>query len=255
MLLPKANTPRWIIILLDLMMSLMALFFAYLIRFDLKADVLIIKTEWDILSKSIVFYVVIKLVVFYLFKIHKGLVRHTSTEDLKRIISASLICSILFVGIGILRYYFYDGYYLFPTSVLLIEFMAASILLLGSRFAIKLIYIESVKTKTIDHRVLIYGAGISGLITKRTIEKDVSNRYKIIGFIDDNKKLSGNRLEGVTIFNTSKLETLISDEGVSLLIIAIQNPDKENKKRIAELCLEKRSNNTESAQSKKLDQW
>jgi FlaA1/EpsC-like NDP-sugar epimerase len=239
MLLPKANTPRWIIILLDLMMSLMALFFAYLIRFDLKADVLIIKTEWDILSKSIVFYVVIKLVVFYLFKIHKGLVRHTSTEDLKRIISASLICSILFVGIGILRYYFYDGYYLFPTSVLLIEFMAASILLLGSRFAIKLIYIESVKTKTIDHRVLIYGAGISGLITKRTIEKDVSNRYKIIGFIDDNKKLSGNRLEGVTIFNTSKLETLISDEGVSLLIIAIQNPDKENKKRIAEVCLEK----------------
>jgi len=239
MLLPKANTPRWIIILLDLLMSLMALFFAYLIRFDLKADVLIIKTEWDILSKSIVFYIVIKLVVFYLFKIHKGLVRHTSTEDLRRIISASLICSVLFVGVGILRYYFYDGYYLFPTSVLLIEFMAASILLLGSRFAIKLIYIESVKTKTIDHRVLIYGAGISGLITKRTIEKDVSNRYKIIGFIDDNKKLSGNRLEGVTIFNTSNLQKLIRDEGVSLLIIAIQNPEKQNKKRVAELCLEK----------------
>ena len=239
MLLPKANTPRWIIILLDLLMSLMALFFAYLIRFDLKADVLIIKTEWDILSKSIVFYIVIKLVVFYLFKIHKGLIRHTSTEDLRRIISASLICSILFVGIGILRYHFYDDYYLFPTSVLLIEFMAASILLLGSRFAIKLIYIESVKTKTIDHRVIIYGAGISGLITKRTIEKDVSNRYKIIGFIDDNKKLSGNRLEGVTIFNTANLEKLIRDEGASLLIIAIQNPDKENKKRVAELCLEK----------------
>ena len=128
---------------------------------------------------------------------------------------------------------------MFPTSVLLIEFMAASILLLGSRFAIKLIYIESVKTKTIDHRVIIYGAGISGLITKRTIEKDVSNRYKIIGFIDDNKKLSGNRLEGVTIFNTSNLEKLIRDEGVSLLIIAIQNPEKQNKKRVAELCLEK----------------
>lgn len=239
MLLPKANTPRWVIILLDLLMSLMALFFAYLIRFDLKTDVLIIRTEWDVLSKSIFFYIVIKLVVFYLFKIHKGLVRHTSTEDLRRIISASLICSILFVGIGMLRYYFYDGYYLFPTSVLLIEFMAASILLLGSRFAIKLIYIESVKTKTIDHRVLIYGAGISGLIAKRTIEKEVSNSYKIIGFLDDNKKLSGNRLEGVTIFNTNNLEKLIQDEGVSLVIIAIQDPDKENKKRVAELCLEK----------------
>ena len=237
MILPKSNTPRWIIIVLDILLSLFALLFAYIIRFDLKADAELIRVEWNILSKSIAIYIAVKLVVFYLFKIHKGLVRHTSTEDLRRIILASLVSTITFAILGFVRSRFFDGYYLFPTSVLLIEFLASAVLLLGSRFAVKLIYMESIKNKDIEDRVLIYGAGISGLITKRTIEKDAMSKQKIIGFIDDNPKLAGNRLEGLNIFNSSKLEKLIKEEGVSLVIIAIQNPDKSNKKKIAEICL------------------
>ena len=237
MILPKSNTPRWIIIVLDILLSLFALLFAYIIRFDLKADAELIRVEWNILSKSIAIYIAVKLVVFYLFKIHKGLVRHTSTEDLRRIILASLVSTITFAILGFVRSRFFDGYYLFPTSVLLIEFLASAVLLLGSRFAVKLIYMESIKNKEIEDRVLIYGAGISGLITKRTIEKDAMSKQKIIGFIDDNSKLAGNRLEGLNIYNSSKLEKLIKEEGVSLVIIAIQNPDKSNKNKIAEICL------------------
>ena len=237
MILPKSNTPRWIIIVLDILLSLFALLFAYIIRFDLKADAELIRVEWNILSKSIAIYIAVKLVVFYLFKIHKGLVRHTSTEDLRRIILASLVSTITFAILGFVRSIFFDGYYLFPTSVLLIEFLASAVLLLGSRFAVKLIYMESIKNKEIEDRVLIYGAGISGLITKRTIEKDAMSKQKIIGFIDDNSKLAGNRLEGLNIYNSSKLEKLIKEEGVSLVIIAIQNPDKSNKNKIAEICL------------------
>jgi len=237
MILPKSNTPRWIIIVLDILLSLFALLFAYIIRFDLKADAALIREEWSILSKSIGIYILVKLVVFYLFKIHKGLVRHTSTEDLRRIILATLVSTVTFAILGFVRSAFFDGYYLFPTSVLLIEFLASAVLLLGSRFAVKLIYMESIKNKEIEDRVLIYGAGISGLITKRTIEKDAMSKQKIIGFIDDNPKLVGNRLEGLNIYNSSKLEKLIKEEGVSLVIIAIQNPDKSNKKRVAEICL------------------
>ena len=237
MILPKSNIPRWIIIVLDMLMSLFALLFAYIIRFDLKADDTLIRLEWEILSKSIGIYILVKLAVFYLLKIHKGLVRHTSTEDLRRIILAALIASTTFAILGFFRYSMLDGYFLFPTSVLLIEFLASAVLLLGSRFAVKLIYMESIRNKEIEDRVLIYGAGISGLITKRTIEKDVLTKQKIIGFIDDNIKLSGNRLEGLNIYSASKLDKLINEEGVSLVIIAIQNPDKLNKKKIVEICL------------------
>ena len=108
MLLPKNNTPRWIIILIDLFLSLSGLFFAYLIRFDLKADASLIKEEWAILSKSILIFLIVKFVVFYLFKIHKGLVRHTSTEDLRRIFFASVSASITFLILGFIRNSFFD---------------------------------------------------------------------------------------------------------------------------------------------------
>tara|TARA_Y100000385_G_scaffold282941_1_gene338226 strand:+ start:7272 stop:9155 length:1884 start_codon:yes stop_codon:yes gene_type:complete len=238
MLLPKSNTPRWIVVVIDLFLSLVALFFAYVIRFDLKAEADVIKEEWEILSKSILVYVGVKFFVFYLFKIHKGLVRHTSTEDLRRIFFASITSSLLFFILGLIRFHFIDEYYLFPTSVLLIEFLASFMLLLGLRFSIKLLYLESMKVKRSEERVLIYGAGISGLITKRTIEKDLASKEKIVGFLDDNKKLAGNRLEGKTIFHTSKLEKMLQEDGITRLIIAIQEPDNNNRKRIAELCIE-----------------
>lgn len=239
MLLPKSNTPRWVIILIDLFLSFIALLFAYLIRFDLKADKNLIQEEWQILSKSIIIFAGIKLIIFYLFKIHKGLVRHTSTEDLRRISLALATSSLIFALLGIIRYLIVDEYYLFPTSVLIMEFMISVFLLAGSRFAVKLIYLESMKIKDPEERVLIYGAGISGLITKRTIEKDLLNSVKIIGFIDDNKRLAGNRLEGVNIHHTNKLERLIIEEGVNKVILAIQDPNEENRRRVVELCIEK----------------
>lgn len=239
MLLPKSNTPRWVIILIDLFLSFIALLFAYLIRFDLKADKNLIQEEWQILSKSIIIFAGIKLIIFYLFKIHKGLVRHTSTEDLRRISLALATSSLIFALLGIIRYLIVDEYYLFPTSVLIMEFLISVFLLAGSRFAVKLIYLESMKIKDPEERVLIYGAGISGLITKRTIEKDLLNSVKIIGFIDDNKRLAGNRLEGVNIHHTNKLERLIIEEGVNKVILAIQDPNEENRRRVVELCIEK----------------
>ena len=233
----KANTPRWVIILMDLFLSFLALAFAYLIRFDLKADKALIEKEWAILSKSILLYFGVKLVVFYFFKIHKGLVRYTSTEDIRRIFIAVATSSVLYFIFGIVRYNYFDGSYLFPTSVLIMEFLACFFLMVGSRFIVKLLYLESIKSTEDVEQILIYGAGISGLITKRTIEKDTRLNYKIIGFIDDNKKMDGTRLEGIGIFHSSKLESLIKEEGVTTVIIAIQKPNENNRKAIVETCL------------------
>jgi len=229
--------PRWAIIIIDQFLSFAALIFAYLIRFDLKADRALIEKEWMILSKTIWVYFAVKILVFYFFKIHKGLIRHTSFEDIRRIFLAVLTSSIIFVILGLTRAYFLDQFFLFPTTVLIMEMIFSFVFLIGARFTIKLLYLESIKSTGTEERILIYGAGISGLITKRTIEKDVRLSYKIIGFIDDNKKMSGTRLEGVRIFHTSKLEALIKDEGVTSVILAIQKPDEDNRKRIVEICL------------------
>ena len=223
----KQNTPRWVVVLLDLIIHLFALAFAYLIRFDLKADFSLIQSEWEILSKSLWFFVLVKLFVFSLFQIHKGLVRYTSTEDLKRIFLAELSCTLLFLFAGLIRFYQLDGFFLFPMSILVMEFLASVTFIVGGRFVIKLLYLETMKDKGQQESVIIYGAGVSGLITKRTLEKDTRNQQVGVAFIDDNEKLSGSRIEGIKVFSTKQLSKLKEEFQANTLIVAIQNPNVE----------------------------
>ena len=233
----RARTPRWVIVVLDLFISLFALTLAYLIRFDLKADANTIENEWNVLSKSLFLFFALKFIVFYLFKIHKGLVRHTSTEDLKRIFYALSTCSLLFLIFGIIRYTYFDGSFLFPMSVLIVEYISSLLILVGSRFLVKLFYLETIKNKDKIENILIYGAGISALITKKTIENDPRNNQKIIGFIDDNLKLAGTRIEGIQVYASSELSNLLSEFQVKTVIIAIQNPNLLNQKKIIDTCI------------------
>jgi FlaA1/EpsC-like NDP-sugar epimerase len=228
----KQNTPRWVIVLLDLIIHLFALSFAYVIRFDLKADISLIQSEWEILSKSLWFIVLVKLLVFYLFQIHKGLVRYTSTEDLKRILLAELTCSVLFLIAGLIRLFQLDGVFLFPMSVLIMEFLASVTFIVGGRFVIKLLYLETMKDKGQKEFVIIYGAGVSGLITKRTLEKDTRNQQVSVAFIDDNEKLNGSRIEGIRVFSTRDLAKIREEFHANTLIVAIQNPDGEKLQRV-----------------------
>ena len=77
------RTPGWFIIVLDLLISFVALILAYFSRFDLNTDITIFKTEWNKISESILVFFILKFLVFFVFKIHKGLIRHTSNQDLK----------------------------------------------------------------------------------------------------------------------------------------------------------------------------
>jgi len=233
----RSRTPRWVIVFLDLLINVFALFFAYVIRFDLDSQSDLIKEEWLLLKDYLWIFIIVKLIVFYLFKIHKGLVRYTSTHDLNRIFIAVSSCTLIFAGIGLIRYNFIDAFYLIPTSVLIVEFLASFAFTVGSRFIIKLIYLESQKNKDEIENVIVYGAGISGLITKRTIENDTKSSLQIIGFIDDNPKLWGTRMEGKNIYSPKNLIALHKKKNIDTIIIAIQNPKPERRKALLDECI------------------
>jgi FlaA1/EpsC-like NDP-sugar epimerase len=118
------------------------------------------------------------------------------------------------------------------------EFLVSFAFAIGSRFIVKLFYLETIKNKNEEEGVLIYGAGVSGMVTKRTIENDTRNNQLIIGFLDDNLKLKGTRIEGVHVFHTDELEKIANSNPVKTLIIAIQQPNLERQKNIIDRCLE-----------------
>ncbi len=231
------NTPRPVVFFVDLFTCIFALLFSYFVRFDLKADKGLIKSEWEILSKSILIYIAVRLIIYLTLRIQKSVYRHTNTVDIERIALYNLICFAIFFVLGLIRNQYFDGYYLFPTTVLVLDCIFSFIFMLCTRFVVKVIYLESLKPKDVKHKVLIYGAGISGLITKRTIEKEVILTTKIVGFIDDDKRKVGTVMEGVTIYSTADLNKLIEDKTVDQVILAIQKPDEENKARVLETCV------------------
>ena len=234
----RARTPRWIIIVIDLLIATFSLGLSYLIRFDLNTEFSIFKKEWEVLSKSILFYFIVKFCVFYALKIHRGLVRYTSIQDLRRILLASIISSLIFLILSLIRKNYLDDYYLFPMSILIMEFIFSLTFMAGSRFIIKLLYLESIKSTQIKENILIYGAGTMGMITKRTIEVDTRNNQVAIGFIDNNNRLVGNRIDGLPIYSPDKILELKQQLNITTLIISIRNPNADQLKKVIENCLE-----------------
>ena len=234
----RARTPRWIIIVIDLLIATFALGLSYLIRFDLNTEFSVFKKEWEVLSKSILLYFIIKFCVFYALKIHRGLVRYTSIQDLRRILLASIIASLIFLILSLIRKNYLDDYYLFPMSILIMEFIFSLTFMAGSRFVIKLLYLESIKSTQVKENVLIYGAGTMGMITKRTIEVDTRNNQLAIGFIDNNNRLVGNRIDGLPIYSPDKIVELQQQLNITTLIISIRNPNTDQLKKVIENCLE-----------------
>ncbi len=240
MIFPKAKTPRWIVFLIDISLSFLSLIASYFIRFENNLEV--IKYEFiDKAKLSIVIYLVIRIGIFFLFKIYQGLIRYSSLQDIKRLFFAIGTSSLILFIFNFCTRFFFKTEHIFPTSILIMEFFISFSLLMGVRYLIKVFYIESSKNqKSItNENVIIYGAGVSGLITKRTIEKDNESHYNIIGFIDDNKKLANTRLQGSKIYHTSEIEKLISKNNVNKLIIAIQRPNYEYQQKILDVCLKK----------------
>ncbi|NDB34807.1 MAG: polysaccharide biosynthesis protein, partial [Flavobacteriia bacterium] len=129
--------------------------------------------------------------------------------------------------------------YLFPSSILLMEFIFSLLFLTGSRFAIKLWYLETIKNPNPPKQILIFGAGSMGIIAKRTIENDQQNSQKILAFLDDNSRLFGNRVEGVKVFSTSELEKLVQENTIDAVIVAIRKPNMESLNHIVDFCLSK----------------
>jgi FlaA1/EpsC-like NDP-sugar epimerase len=238
-ILPKSNVSRWLILAIDIVISLIAIGVAYLVRFDITINKAILVKEWSLIARVLPVFVLVKLIVFYLFKTHLGMIRYTSTQDLKRLFFAVTTSTAIFFLLVPVRYYLFDGKNFLPISILIVEYLASFFMLVFFRFSVKLIYSESArKEQKSGENILIYGAGISGLITKRTIEKDKRILYNIVGFIDDNRKLRQTRLEGVPIFHTDDLENVIKNNDISKVIIAIQHPKTEYKNKLVDTCLE-----------------
>jgi len=227
------NLPRGIIFLADLIIVFVSLVASYLIRFNFSIP------QIEIDTFHYVFPVVlsVRIALFYFFKTFAGIIRYTSTKDVQRILITVFTGSLFFAVLNPLTFYLWDVYAV-PYSIIIIEFLLTVFLMTTSRLLIKIMYAEIMNPSSEKTKVIIFGAGASGIITKRTLDRDAGTKYKVLAFVDDNEKKSGKKLEDVTIYSAKKgLERLLTENSVQHLIIAIQHIAPFRKQEIVELCL------------------
>lgn len=231
----KYNLPRWSILIIDLFVCAFSLTLAFFLRFNFKS---IPQSELD--NFPIVYTVVLsaRLLAFIISKTYKGVVRYTGARDATRIFVIILLSSFFLFIINIFTRQVLLGYYLIPHSVVIIDALVTIFIMVSSRLAIKAIYFENKNPEKQKTQVIIYGAGESGIITKRTLDRDAAVRYKVVGFIDDDEKKKGRSLEGVFVYPTSKLGELVKDNDVESVIISIQNLPTDKKNNIIDECLQ-----------------
>ncbi len=227
------NLPRWSILIIDTLICAFALSLAFVLRFDFDS---IPVNDARNLPYDFLVVLGIRAISFAISKTYKGVVRYTSTRDTIRIFAVVLSGSVLVFILNVVSL-FVLGYYFIPNSVIIIDGLVSLFLMISSRLAIKALYFEIKNPAREKLNVIIYGAGESGIITKRTLDRDAAIKYKVVGFIDDDEKKHGKSMEGIFVYGQDKLETLIRENEVEFVIISIQKISIKKKNEITDICL------------------
>ena len=81
-----------------------------------------------------------------------------------------------------------NGTFPIPFSIIIIDYMLTLFLMITLRVLFKALYTEMVNPYKEKSKVIIFGAGGAGIITKRTLDRDAGLKYKVLAFVDDDEK-------------------------------------------------------------------
>lgn len=233
MILPNRNTPRWLIFLIDLSICFFSLSLAYLLRFEFTPP----KLEIDLALAFLPIFLIIRSLSFLAWKTYAGIIRYTSTQDSQRILITLSVGSVLFYLLNLVKFHAFDGAYFVPNSIIVIDFLASLFIMIASRIAVKVLYLELKSPTRSKSNIVIFGAGEAGVITQQTLERDRAAGLTVIAFIDDDKNKSGKKINGASIYHSSKAEEFFSQGKVDQLIISIQELAPERKAQMIDLAL------------------
>jgi FlaA1/EpsC-like NDP-sugar epimerase len=233
MFFSKLNIPRWLILLIDVLICAFSVVLAYMLRFNFTLP----ETDAHDMPYVVAYMVGIRFISFLIAKTYTGIIQYSSTSDALRIIIVTTIGSLFFVATDLISYFFIGKINFIPYSIIIIDFITISAVLVGFRLFVKIAYMEINNPSRNKTNVLIYGAGESGLISKRSLDRDAGTKYKVLGFIDDDPKKIGKKIEDITIYGSDKLEKLLETNAIEHLIISIQNIKASKKQEIIEKCM------------------
>ncbi|MFT7157005.1 MAG: FlaA1/EpsC-like NDP-sugar epimerase, partial [Parvicella sp.] len=185
--------PRWIIFFLDLCFASFAFFLAGVIRFNFDFQIYLS----EIATASFLWYIGAYLLSMLIFRPFIGVVRYTHTRDIFTVMKVAAFASALLICLNIVNLSF-PLVHTVPYGIIVVAAMFTSTFLIGYRFVVKEFFDFAKRSIKKKRKTVIYGAGMAGRTTADVLESN-DTEYEVLFFLDDNEKISNNRLYGKKI--------------------------------------------------------
>ena len=217
--------------LLDLGLICISYSSAYFLRFESQ----LLASNLSLLKESLTWVILIKMSVFFLFGLYRGVWRYISIPELLtifKVVGLSSIASVLFLTFAF-RFKEYSR------AVFFIDWLILLFLIAGSRISFRVLGEFFHRLSTKGENVLIFGAGDAGEMVVREIKRNKIINYNPVGFIDDDPSKAGNKIQGILVLGgRDKIRGIIENKGIKEIIIAIPSLESKDFHDIVKICNE-----------------
>lgn len=226
---------RIILFVIDAFLINFAVIFALFVRFEGQFNDQFIHYFNRYMSVFIII-TVIKLMIFYYFKLYGSIWRYASIAELMRVVGASIAGNALMISILFLL-----GLNL-PRSVYLIVLLLDMSFIGGIRLGLRGInhYFHAEKTdKKTQKRIMIVGGGDAGAMVIKELRNHQSLLSKPVVIMDDDKRKHGQSVNGIPIAGgRDSIHDTAEKYRIDEIIIAIPSASKKDISDIVNICKE-----------------
>ncbi|MFD0988669.1 polysaccharide biosynthesis protein [Mariniflexile jejuense] len=223
--LSQKYASKWLVLAIDLAIVLVTFCASYFIRFNFTL-------HFDIQQFlfQLPFILVVAASSFLIIGSFKSVIRHTGFTDVVNLFKAVSLMGMFTVLVVLAnRELHVFPEFTIPLSILVMHALLNFVLLSSSRLLFKMIYNHLKCKYIVSKRVLIYGAGDSGIVTYNALISNVKEKFDVIGFIDDNTSKNGKFINGISILNKSKInQDFIDTHSIDEIIVTSENINKDN---------------------------
>lgn len=218
---------KYILILIDAFIAVVSYLSPHII-----SGIHPIKIEWFVDTWYI--YTIIYIVTFIIMGVYKNIWRYAGIEDIFKCLQASVIANLIFFVFTQI-FNIYVRYYVY-----LVAFFVTSFCTMAIRIVYRaMLIIGDKNTKKLSHytNIMIVGAGHATVAILNEIKRNNPNNYLVKCIIDDDKTKIGRNINSISVVSsTDKIPSMVNKYYIEEIIISIPSLDKENKKRILDIC-------------------
>jgi UDP-GlcNAc:undecaprenyl-phosphate GlcNAc-1-phosphate transferase len=216
-------------VLLDFVLVSVAYYAAYLLRFEGQ-----IGGNLDFFLRSLPILVACQVFAFYIMGVYRGVWERTGVRDLIVYVKAISIGTVM----PMLFFLFLVRFQSFSRAVFVIYWGLMLILVSISRLSFRLLDEGLRIPSRKGERTLIYGAGLGGQLALREIGNNHGLGLQAIGFLDDNSRLHGMKIQGYPVLGGKEdVEKIIQKHDIKKIIVSFKENGEERARDIRALCL------------------